>query len=286
MRNTTLSLTAAFTLATLQATAQTSGVANPPEAMVNDTPAPESRPSPAAVPAQAPPSDLRVETRPVPTMEHRVPLTPSTPAVDTTDEDAYVVTETPTLENEIPVGTILRVRLNQDLSTITTVPGTALLGELTADLMRGDRVMLPAGTPFAASVTQVRGGRRVHGAALLHIESRSIRIGDATYPIHASVIDTDQFNDMRVDSEGNLIRRDHVGATLAAMSLTTGGAAAAGAVLGGVPGALVGAGIGAGASTVWWLKQDRQMKLGKDTTVVFQTTSPIFLNSTRANGAE
>jgi hypothetical protein len=59
------------------------------------------------------------------------------------------------------------------------------------------------------------------------------------------------------------------------MSMTTGGAAAAGAVLGGGMGALVGAGIGAGVSTVWWLKQDRQEEIPQDTGVTFTLVGPM-----------
>ena len=57
-------------------------------------------------------------------------------------------------------------------------------------------------------------------------------------PIHASVVDTDQFNSTRIDDEGNIIRKDHAKQTLTAMSLTTGSAAAAGGVIGGPAGAL------------------------------------------------
>jgi hypothetical protein len=66
---------------------------------------------------------------------------------------------------------------------------------------------------------------------------------------------------------------------LAVASLTTGGAAAAGAVLGGGVGAVVGAGIGAGVSTVIWLKQDRQATLPKDVALVFSLTAPMELRS-------
>ena len=83
----------------------------------------------------------------------------------------------------------------------------------------------------------------------------------------------------RVDEEGNILRKDHVGATLAAMSLTTGGAAAAGAVLGGGVGAVVGAGVGAGVSTAWWLKQDRQTHLPKESLIVLELSEPLMIRS-------
>ena len=95
------------------------------------------------------------------------------------------------------------------------------------------------------------------------------------YDLHAQAADTDQYNATRVDDEGTILRRDHPLSTLAAMSLTTGGAVAAGAMVGGGVGAVVGAGIGAGASTLWWLKQDRQETIPQDTGIVFTLLAPL-----------
>ena len=130
-------------------------------------------------------------------------------------------------------------------------------------------------------VTDVRGGKRLHGAALIHLRPQTIVLPDGTrMPLHAAVIDTDQYAHTKVDEEGNILRKDHVGATVAAMSLTTGGAAAAGAVLGGGVGAVVGAGVGAGVSTAWWLKQDRQTHLPKESLIVLELTEPMAIRGT------
>jgi len=301
-----LTLFTALALATLPvsaAMAQASGVANPPDAMMADSTAPkpavtaaastaaeEPLPPPVTSSKEPPFAIIGPVSRPDTTAveRHHVPMANvtaeelSSPNADS----SLMVTEIVAAENELPAGTLLHVRLHQELATDKTPEGTALLGELAESVKRNGRVLLPAGTPFSASVTAVRGGKRIRGAAMLHIESRNVTIGTMQYPVHASVIDTDQFGQTRVDSEGNIIRKDHVGATLAAMSLTTGGAAAAGGVLGGVPGALIGAGVGAGVSTVWWLKQDRQMHLAPETTIVFSLTSPLFLNTAKTVGAE
>jgi hypothetical protein len=141
---------------------------------------------------------------------------------------------------------------------------------------RAGQVIIPTGSVVHGRVTVVRGGRRISGAAAIHLLPESVTLPDGTqYTIHAQVIDTDQSNATRVDEEGTILRRDHPASTLAAMSLTTGGAAAAGAVVGGGVGALVGAGIGAGVSTVWWLKQDRQETIPQDTSVVFSLVAPL-----------
>jgi hypothetical protein len=299
-RSAALPLSAAFTFATMQAVAQASGVANPPEAIVAEPPAPTYAPASATVtsaPAAAPSSGMSTPTSEPPFAivgpsaaiapdPHHVPLSTVNAQQAGEDDASLMVTEIPSAENELPAGTILRVRVHQELATDKTVAGTALLGELSDPVERNGRILIPAGTPFSATVTSVHGGKRVSGAALIHIEPRHLTIGGVQYPVRASVIDTDQYGQTRIDSEGNIVRRDHVRATLAAMSLTTGGAAAAGGVFGGVPGALIGAGVGAGVSTIWWLKQDRQMHLPPEATIVFSLNSPLFLNHTKSEGAE
>ena len=128
-------------------------------------------------------------------------------------------------------------------------------------------------------VTQVRGGKRVRGTALIHLQMDSVILPDGTrLPLHAQVIDTDQFNNTRIDSEGNILRKDHVGGTVAAVTLAAGGGAAAGGIFGGPAGALIGAGVGAGLGTVIWLKQDRQAHLPEGTQVVLSLTEPMDLS--------
>ena len=144
--------------------------------------------------------------------------------------------------------------------------------------MHDGRVVVPAGAVLEGAVTDIRGGRRVHGAALIHLQAQSIVLPDGTrMPVHASVIDTDRYDDPRIDSEGNIVRKDHAKQTFAEFSLAAGSAAAAGGRIAGVPGALVGAGVGAGVGTIMWLKADRQTQLPPDTTVVLALESPLTI---------
>jgi hypothetical protein len=97
------------------------------------------------------------------------------------------------------------------------------------------------------------------------------------------VIDTNSWQNTKVDSEGTILKRDRTtkgGAGV--IALTAGGGLAAGAMIGGVPGALIGAGVGAGVSTVVWLRQDRQAELPKDLGVVFSLTVPMMVTPEKA----
>ncbi len=251
--------------------AQQSGVSRPPDTVVEDAPALEAKPS-AAIPATPATAEVYQPYRPEVTLHTRVEA--AAPA----DPDAGIVTDVPRRPNELPVGTTLRMRMRVGVTTDETQPNTPFLADLTENVENDGRVVLPAGSTVEGIITRARGGRRIRGAALIHLQAQAVVLPDGTrMPLHAAVIDTDQYRNTRVDDEGNILRKDHAGATLAAMSLTTGGAAAAGGVLGGPAGALIGAGVGAGVSTAWWLKQDRQAHLPQNTLVVLGLTEPLVI---------
>lgn len=263
-------------LAASPAFAQQTGVSRPPDTIVEDVPLAEAGAKPsAAVPATAvdgATAAAEVYTPYQPTVSLRSRVVASAPA----DPDAGIVTDVPRRPNELPVGTLLRMRLRNAVDTDETQPNTPFLADLSENVESDGRVVLPAGSTVEGVVTQARGGRRIRGHALIHLQAQAVLLPDGTrMPLRASVIDTDQYANTRVDEEGNILRKDHVGGTLAAMSLATGGAAAAGGVIGGPAGALIGAGIGAGVGTAWWLKQDRQARLPQSTLVVLGLTEPL-----------
>jgi hypothetical protein len=198
------------------------------------------------------------------------------------DVDSEIVTSVPEREGELNEGTLLHVKMLQQLSTSTTDPGTKFTAEIMQPITNHDRVIIPIGSILGGRVTAVHEGHRISGAASLHLEPDSITLPDGTkYIIHAQLIDTTLSN-FNVDREGTLKRRDRVKETLAVSALATGSGAAAGALIGGGVGAVVGAGIGAGASTVMWLKQERQATLQDGSRLVFSLTTPLILKPLNA----
>lgn len=199
------------------------------------------------------------------------------------DIDAGIVTRVPSRPGEISEGTLVKAKLREDLSTLTTRPGTKFSADVSEPVMQDGKVIVPVGSLMEGRVTWVRGGKRIGGAAAIHLEPRTITLPDGTqYFLRARVIDTDQWNSVTVDDEGTILRKDNAKKTAAAMGLATGGGIAAGALIGGAPGALIGAGVGAGAGTVVWLKQDRQAELPKDLGIVFSLTEPMDITPAHA----
>lgn len=190
--------------------------------------------------------------------------------------DAGIVTRVSSRPGEVPDGTLVKVKLREELSTLTTRPGMSFTAEVSEPVLRDGQVVVPTGAVLEGRVTFVREGKRVGASAAIHLEPETITLPDGSqYALSARVIDTDSWGDTKVDSEGTILRKDHTKATQATIGISTGGAMAAGAVVGGVPGALVGAGLGAGVSTAVWIRQDRQADLPKDLCVIFSLTEPM-----------
>ena len=194
------------------------------------------------------------------------------------DVDGDIVTSVPQREGEMAEGTLLKVRMNETLSTRSTLRGSPFSATLIEDVQRDGRVVIPAGSVLDGSITEVHGGKRIAGRAAIHLEPRRVTLPDGTYyMLHAQVTDTSQDNAVKVDREGTVLRRDHPEEMLAILSLSTGSGAVAGAMIGGGVGAVVGAGLGAGVSTILWLKEDRQAALPKNTALVFSLTTPMMI---------
>jgi hypothetical protein len=199
-----------------------------------------------------------------------------------------IVTRVPSRPGDVPDGTLVKVKLTEEISTLTTAPGSSFSAELTEPVLRDGQVVVPVGALLEGRVTFVREGRRIGPAAAIHLVPETITLPDGSqYALEARVIDTDSWDDTKVDSEGTILRKDHGKATAATTSLSAGAGMAAGAMMGGVPGALIGAGVGAGVSTAVWMRQDRQADLPKDLGVVFCLTEPMRTTplSARLTGA-
>jgi hypothetical protein len=192
------------------------------------------------------------------------------------DPDAGIVTRIAGPTNQLPIGSLVKVMLAQEISTASTPAGTVFTAQLIEPMKRDGRVLIPAGSTLSGLVTDIHGGKRISGAASIHLRTTSVTLPDGTrYALRGQVIDTNLYRETKVDREGTILRRDHAGKTAAAVALPIGSGLAAGAVVAGVPGAVIGAGVGAGVSTVVWLKQDRQTDLPVNTKVTFALTEPL-----------
>ena len=201
------------------------------------------------------------------------------PSLTVTDDvNSGVVIDVPTRANELPEGTILRARLDSEISTQTTQRGAAFHAELTQNIEHRGRVIIPAGSILSGRVTSLHEGRRINGSAYIHLQPEFVTLPDGvTYRMDAQVVDLAHVRNSHVSGEGTIVGNDHSKGTMTTLGLTTGAAAVTGAVVGGGVGAVVGAGIGAGVGTVVWLRQENQETLHAGTEIVFSLNQPMPL---------
>lgn len=257
------------------------GVSHPEESAIAASPevVKPAKPS-AAIPATTPRSTHEAYGAYVPYTGSKVAGGGAASGRELTEAqaDSSVVTTVVDRPGELREGTLLRARLVNKLSTVSTEPGARFTALLTEPVEKDGRVVMPVGSTIQGRVMTVHSGRRISGVAMIHLEADTILLPDgARYNAHLQLIDTDQTRHTKVDGEGSMIRRDHPRETLAAVGLATGGGAAAGAVIGGGVGAAVGAGIGAGAGTIVWLKTDRQEVVPEQALLVFSLSQAIPL---------
>lgn len=285
---TTISLLALAAVTTLPALAQDArmGVSHPDETVISATPEDTGAPAkPSAAIPVTPKSTGEVYGAYVPYAGSKADgdTVVNPKQLTEAQADADVVTTVVDRPGELREGTLLRARLVEKLSTISTEPGARFTAVLAEPVQKDGRVVMPVGSTIEGRVTTVHSGRRISGAAMIHLEAVAVVLPDGTrYNAHLQLIDTDQTRRTKVDGEGSLVRRDHPKETLAAVGLATGGGAVAGALIGGGVGAAVGAGIGAGAGTIVWLKADRQEVVPEQALLVFSLSSAMPLVPQRA----
>jgi hypothetical protein len=190
--------------------------------------------------------------------------------------DGEIVTDVDGPANELPAGTLIKARIVEHLTSSEATVGREFSAELSEPVERNGRVLLPPGAMIKGRVTEAHSGRRISGAASLHLQPTEVILPDGVrYRIAAQVVDTSIYNHVKVDHEGTILRRDHAGETLTVLGLASGAGVVTGAVVAGVPGAVVGGLIGAGVGTTVWLKQDRQTEVPEGTGIVFSLNQAL-----------
>ena len=265
-------LPTALLLAAAPLFAQTTGVSHPDETITVSEMRPAPAPAPVASPAESP--DAKPSAAIAETAAETPDVTPAHQPLS--DPDAGVVEYVPSGPNELPIGTMIKVRMNQTVNTKNTLEGTPFTAYLSEPVMRDGKVVIPVGAEMHGTVENVHGGARFFGRASLRLQADQILLPDGShYVINAQVIDTDQYHTTQIGKDGAIIRSDHAKKSAAVFTLVAGSAAAAGAVFGGVPGALIGAAAGGSIATAHWLRQDSETRLPVESRVVFSLTTTM-----------
>ena len=267
--------------------AQTTGTSHPEDMDDTRQLAPDASDSHYVPPSHNTPAVAVTVTTPPPSTPGLIQRNPPTERASVSDArivgdpDGMIVTEVPVGPNELPIGARLRGTLQQPISTETTQPGDRFTAALSADVVRGGVVLLPAGTLVYGHISRIHGGRRISGASAIRLKPESLSLPDGTvYPLRAEVTDLDHYAASHVNDEGIIVSNSQSGKTATVIGVPATVGMVTGAIVGGPIGAGVGLGVGAGAGTIWWLKHVRQQELPMGTSIVFTLNAPLHVTPT------
>ncbi len=164
----------------------------------------------------------------------------------------------------IPAGTVLTVRMIDEIDSSRHRPGEEFAATLDAPVAVGDRVVIPRGSDARVRLVESRTAGRMRGQSELQVELVGLAVDDMTYAIETGVIEK------KGASEGKRT------------AATVGGGAALGGLIGAIAGkgkgAAIGAAVGAGAGTaVGVATKGQQVHIPSETKLDFTLKVPLTL---------
>jgi hypothetical protein len=199
------------------------------------------------------------------------------------DPDGDIVHPAPLGPGEIRAGTMIRVRLLNDLSSSFTEQGQTFRSRVASDVLSGGNVVIPTGAEITGKVVEASTGRfGGHGTLMLRPETVTLPNGES-FRLHAMVASAPGTH-TRVGNEG-LIAPD---SRKLRAGIEYGGAvgvgAVAGAYLGGPVGALAGSIVGAGIVTTHLLISHPQAHLDSGDVLMLTLTERMHLEPVANSG--
>jgi hypothetical protein len=176
----------------------------------------------------------------------------------TVNEPTQVSTSDP---GTIPVGQLIDVRLQSDLSSATATREQRFEATTAADLMQGNRVLIPAGSVVRGIVSNVDKAGNIDRTGSLTLAFDQIEVNGREYPMRA--LATQVYESRGILEEGKTV------GTAGAVGAIVGG------ILGGLKGALIGAVVGSGG--VIAATEGKDIDLPAGTIVRIRLDSPLEL---------
>ena len=185
----------------------------------------------------APPQDAPRVSQPAPVERSQAPANPAPPYPAQRPDGVYAATQPRRLQEAgqpitLPVGTYLRVRVNQAINSRHTPPGTVFDGVVLNDITLNGSIAVPRGAEVHGQVVTAQPGGDFRGRGGLALELNQITLEGRSYPVA-----TELWTHQGYDKTGQTVN-------------TTVGLGAFGAVIGGIAGGGAGALLGAGLGSV------------------------------------
>jgi len=162
---------------------------------------------------------------------------------------------------QIPQGTVLNVRLTEDIDADSAKVGTKYKGILDDPVMMNGRPVIPRNATVQIQITNVQNAGKMKGADLVALKANTIAFGGNSYDIVTAQVES------KGEGEGKKTTRKVGGGA--------GLGAAVGGIIGGGKGAAIGALAGAGAGAAMAASGTEHLKLPAESLVQFSLSAAV-----------
>lgn len=217
--------------------------------------------------------------------EHPAQMQTAKPSAGVSHADLQ--TRTPAGQSVLPTATVLRIKLNHPVSTVSARAGQELEATLTRAVEVDGRVVIPAGSRVNCRIESAHGPRRFSGKPALAIKARSVRLpnGDELY-FSATIVDTSNPHHLDVDSEGRVHGVTPNPMDKVELGALTGVGAIAGTVIAGPEGLLIGTASGALVAAGHIVVKHRDLTLPAGTELILELDSPASIERPQFGGMQ
>jgi hypothetical protein len=179
----------------------------------------------------------------------------------------------------LPVGTTLKVKLERNLTTLTSKTGDPFSARVAQAVALGGKTVVPVGATIEGRVTQVREPRRIEGKPAIGIFPETLIMPNGEhFVLNARLVDTSVGQGTTVNQEGQFKGRGYDGKDVAEISVGTASGMMIGILAGGGKGLLIGGAVGASATVGHWLSKKNYTSLPAGAELVMELSRPLEMH--------
>jgi len=183
----------------------------------------------------------------------------------------------------LPAGTMLNVRLDKTLATLTSREGDPFSARVTQAVMLGGKSVVPVGATIEGRVSRISQPRRIEGKPTIGILPETLIMPNGErFTLNARLFDTNLHNGTGVNDEGQFKGKGYDGKDLIEVGAGTGGGMLIGGLAGGGKGVLIGGAIGASATVVHWMSKKKYASLPAGTELTMELSRPLEMKQASA----
>ncbi len=195
-----------------------------------------------------------------------------------TDVPADETLTAPVAAPTLPSGTVLKVKLETQITTSTSKVGDPFTGRITENVVSNNKIIIPVGASVQGFVVKVTSPRRIKGLPTIDLRPYQVTMPTGEkYTMNAAIVDTDRGSKTRVNEEGKIVGEGHSKRDLQEIAIGTGVGMGVGGMVDGVKGAVVGTTIGATITAVHWLARHRNTELAPGTEITMELNHAMTL---------